>query len=974
MELRVEAALGFTLPKNCFIGVRVGDVLKQGRYEPQRCYNFPQLDRRRNAKVDIYQHVGTCMVAVDPDTKATHEVAVSSLDPETPASRIKIHVAAMSEENKQQREQRTKALKVQARDYLMKYSIEERLSEAVKALLKEQPADPTAFLCKQLTDWDKASAVTKEAAPAASDLPQVFEDESVNRLRKDAREAFVRATDDGSLESALNSVKGRSTAGGKEGGNKEPTDVGKEDLRLRVSNLLVDSAENGDLERALASVMQEGLGKMSKEEYMEKIKQDAAAGQKQKPEFYAEGDESEIIRLEAQNLLVDAMKNGTLEGILDTVLKDGKVKVGGQGDLQKTISGHLCSVPPEQTRSATQRVVKDLSAADQSKIRSAIQKIEADPKDALRIKVAELMLAAPDKNLDSTVATVMKDLSKADKQKIAEAIEKLEVVREAKAERAELRATVKDLLQSSSEAELPRHAAQVMQGLSPEDRKKIQDAIQLAEASNAKTATGGATSSASGSSGQTSNLSKGEELMMATPENHKHQLCSIEVALQGMAVDDRKKIRDSVQHLEASSPADALRIKAAELTMASNPNDQLAAITEAMKGLKAPEKKKIADAIEHLEANSENDAVRIKAAEMMLLAPSNAKHQHFAIAAAMKGISADERKKIQDELQNVQASGDGLQQKVVDLMATPPVKRHQRFAIAAALKDLGPAERTKVFQSVAKAEATSMSSKKQDALAAMAADLLLTAAEEGKFENKLAEAIEDRKEEEALPLRERLTLLLERANGKDLRKELPAIMQDLSDAEQKKIIVAVRKVQGDPHHALRVKTAELMLSAPEGTPLEQSVAATIKELSAAEKSKLREAVEKVENSAPKLAHTVSELLKSTPEDQLADAIKGVIKDLSASDRSQVQQAMQTVEADPHHKLRLTMAELMNRSAGATQGAAVAASLQELPAADRQKISEAVSHVEAFHSPVIFQNEMMNTSMNSFGMQPGLAIM
>lgn len=974
MELRVEAALGFTLPKNCFIGVRVGDVLKQGRYEPQRCFNFPQLDRRRNAKVDIYQHVGTCMVAVDPDTKATHEVAVTSLDPETPASRIKIHVQAMSEENKQQREQRTKALKVQARDYLMKYSIEERLSEAVKALLKEQPADPTAFLCKQLTDWDKASAVTKEAAPAASELPQVFEDESVNRLRKDAREAFVRATDDGSLESALNSVKGGRNAHGKDGGSKDS--AGKEDVRLRVSNLLVDSAENGDLERALASVMKEGLGKMSKEQYMEKIKQDAA-GQNQKPEFYAEGDESEIIRLEAQNLLIGAMKNGTLEGILNTVLKDGKANAGGQGALQKTISGHLCSVPPEQTQSATQRVVKDLSAADQSKIRTAIQKIEADPKDALRIKVAELMLSAPDKNLDSTVANVIKDLSKADKEKIAQAIEKLEAVREAKAERAELRDTVKDLLRSSPEAVLPRHASQVMQGLSPEDRKKIQDAIQLAEASNAKTATGGATSSSGSSTGQ---MSKGEELMMAAPENHKHQQCSIEAAVQGMGVDDRKKIRDSVQHLEASSPEDALRIKATELNMAtpSNPKDQLAAITEAMKGLKATDKKKIADAIQHLEASSENDAARIKAAEMMMLAPSNPKHQHFAIAAAMKGISADERKKIQDELQNTQASGDkeALQQKVVDLMATPPVRRHQHFAIAAAMKDLGPAERTKVFQSVAKAEATSQaSSKKQDGLAAMAADLLLTAAEEGKFENKLAEAIEDRKEEqEALPLRERLTELLERAKGKDLRKELPAIMKDLSDAEQKKIIVAVRKVQGDPHHALRVKTAELMLSAPEGAPLEQSVAATIKELSAAEKSKLKEAVEKVENSAPKLAHTLFDLLKSTPEDQMADAIKAVIKDLSASDRSQVQQAMAQVEADPHDKLRLTMAELMGRSAGATQGAAVAASLQELPAADRQKISEAVSHVEAFHSPVIFQNEMMNTSMNSFGMQPGLAIM
>ncbi|CAK9098207.1 unnamed protein product [Durusdinium trenchii] len=39
----------------------------------------------------------------------------------------------------------------------MRHSIEERLSEAVKALLKEQPADPTAFLCKQLTDWDQVT-------------------------------------------------------------------------------------------------------------------------------------------------------------------------------------------------------------------------------------------------------------------------------------------------------------------------------------------------------------------------------------------------------------------------------------------------------------------------------------------------------------------------------------------------------------------------------------------------------------------------------------------------------------------------------------------------------------------------------------------------------------------------------------------------------------------------------------------------
>ncbi|CAE7911913.1 unnamed protein product, partial [Symbiodinium necroappetens] len=92
MELKVEAVEGFSLPNNCFIGVRVGDVLKQGRYEPHRCYHFPQLERRRNAKVDIYQHVGTCIVAVDPDTKSSHEVAVTSMDPSLPGSRIRVNV------------------------------------------------------------------------------------------------------------------------------------------------------------------------------------------------------------------------------------------------------------------------------------------------------------------------------------------------------------------------------------------------------------------------------------------------------------------------------------------------------------------------------------------------------------------------------------------------------------------------------------------------------------------------------------------------------------------------------------------------------------------------------------------------------------------------------------------------------------------------------------------------------------------
>lgn len=150
MELRIESADGFNVPAGCYVGVRVGEVLKQGRYEPQRCYHFPTIDRRRNAKIDIYRHVGSSIITVDPDAHAVHDVGIASSDPSTPEMRFKVNIQVASPDNGKERENRSKVVKNQAKDYLTKYNIEERLSEAVKALLKEQPANPTDFLCRHL--------------------------------------------------------------------------------------------------------------------------------------------------------------------------------------------------------------------------------------------------------------------------------------------------------------------------------------------------------------------------------------------------------------------------------------------------------------------------------------------------------------------------------------------------------------------------------------------------------------------------------------------------------------------------------------------------------------------------------------------------------------------------------------------------------------------------------------------------------
>lgn len=170
MEVRVESAAGFELPTGCYVGVRVGDVLKQGRYEPQRSYHFPAVDRRRNAKIDIYRHVGSCIVGVDPDAKSMQEVNVASNDPTIPGMKLKVNVQSSVVDVAKQRANRTQAVKSQAKEYLSKFSIEEKLSEAVKALLKAQPADPTAFLCSHLSN--NSAGFSAPTSPTGAFAPQ----------------------------------------------------------------------------------------------------------------------------------------------------------------------------------------------------------------------------------------------------------------------------------------------------------------------------------------------------------------------------------------------------------------------------------------------------------------------------------------------------------------------------------------------------------------------------------------------------------------------------------------------------------------------------------------------------------------------------------------------------------------------------------------------------------------------------------
>lgn len=223
----MESSAGYDVPPGCYVGVRVGDVLKQGRYEPQRCYHFPSMERRRNAKIDVYRHVGSCIIAVDPDATSSHEVNVASTDPTVPEMRLKVNVQSSTADAGKQREARTKAVKNQAKDYLTKFSIEEKLSDAVKALLKEQPADPTEFLCRFLQGGGSAATSPvaggiKQATRPLDSSPSPTKE--VDELRLQARSVLVKASRTGGLADTLKDV-----------GKKEPSSGSKSEFKLRPS-------------------------------------------------------------------------------------------------------------------------------------------------------------------------------------------------------------------------------------------------------------------------------------------------------------------------------------------------------------------------------------------------------------------------------------------------------------------------------------------------------------------------------------------------------------------------------------------------------------------------------------------------------------------------------------------------------------------------------------------------------------------
>lgn len=156
VELKLESIEEQDLPRDCFISVRVGETQKLSRLAATRVYRFPQAGDRRYGKIEVFRRIGACSVDIDPTVMGTREVAISCADAGFGGLGLRIGVEPDEESKKKVEDpldgsSKKAGTKVKAaKEYLSKHGLEVRLSEAMQAVLRERPDNPTEYLAYRL--------------------------------------------------------------------------------------------------------------------------------------------------------------------------------------------------------------------------------------------------------------------------------------------------------------------------------------------------------------------------------------------------------------------------------------------------------------------------------------------------------------------------------------------------------------------------------------------------------------------------------------------------------------------------------------------------------------------------------------------------------------------------------------------------------------------------------------------------------
>eukprot|EP00930_Biecheleria_cincta_P069513 TRINITY_DN5724_c0_g1_i2.p1 TRINITY_DN5724_c0_g1~~TRINITY_DN5724_c0_g1_i2.p1 ORF type:complete len:858 (+),score=162.50 TRINITY_DN5724_c0_g1_i2:27-2576(+) len=167
VEIRLEPIQAASMPKDCFVSVRVGDVQKISRLAPSRVYRFPPaLDRKHGGKIEVFHRIGSYNLDISGSQPAAYdEVSIDceasgfgSLGVKLALERTQPTKLPRKEEPATKPGGRVRA----AKEYLSEHSLEDRLSQAMQRVLCERPRDPFLFLVAELRAFSLAPQEREE--------------------------------------------------------------------------------------------------------------------------------------------------------------------------------------------------------------------------------------------------------------------------------------------------------------------------------------------------------------------------------------------------------------------------------------------------------------------------------------------------------------------------------------------------------------------------------------------------------------------------------------------------------------------------------------------------------------------------------------------------------------------------------------------------------------------------------------------
>eukprot|EP00927_Polykrikos_kofoidii_P036016 TRINITY_DN30467_c0_g1_i1.p1 TRINITY_DN30467_c0_g1~~TRINITY_DN30467_c0_g1_i1.p1 ORF type:complete len:754 (-),score=120.30 TRINITY_DN30467_c0_g1_i1:226-2367(-) len=154
------------MPTDCFISVRVGEMQKMSKLSSSRIFRFPQAEKGKHGKIEVFKRIGYATVDIDPKLGEVHDVSVDCAKSGFGKLDLRIGVESKAAkkscgkscENQVARPSETMSLEKEklqgkmrlAQEYLSQHRIEMHLADAMQSVLRERPDNPNEFIAHKL--------------------------------------------------------------------------------------------------------------------------------------------------------------------------------------------------------------------------------------------------------------------------------------------------------------------------------------------------------------------------------------------------------------------------------------------------------------------------------------------------------------------------------------------------------------------------------------------------------------------------------------------------------------------------------------------------------------------------------------------------------------------------------------------------------------------------------------------------------